>query len=1071
MPFFTFEQNIFENLNLHKGIKRYHLPRKKLLFYSIIFCINNLPAEVQPPAQITTFEKIIVKSDIPFDREEFFYLTNLQEKKPASQKDILDACKNLKLKNRFLSIETDTAFLDENSKHKKLIFTLTSNWIFKNVSIKNVSHKNEYKNLYLQHPGNVFDISLHEESIDAIKDFLHKKGFFNASVTDEIFYNKKEKTISVTITINKKKQFFIKNIFLSISPKNTDLPKPQKITLDRCISQYKNKKFSEHTISHIKKDIKNTFEKNNATSRKLSRIKMKWRSGETVDLFIKIFTKEKFVAQFEGNNFFSSSELIQKYIKAPPSTKSPPFTDEEKPSWLLDLSFIAEEILHDYHRHGFWSTKIRFLTKKTPHKKHIFKIKEGKRAKINQVLIQKRASPSTKVSPSTRVSPSTKASPSTRVPPSTKAPPSKNESFDKECHSLEKKYFSQKKLDDYLEKLKNYHLKNGFWDFSIESKEYIEVQPPTKAPDTFYNILITTSNAHTGKQRFLGDVVCIKTSHNKPPKIVNIKPLQKLLKRYRGLTEHDYPPFNIAWLAEQRLAILQHYQNNGYWYAEAQPTFKTKTQSSPKAQPSAKTQPSVKTSPSMTEQPFESELQKTGLLISVTWNITPGPKVSFGKTIIRGSTKLPFKKIIKKMQFKESEPWDIKKIDYSRKKLKELNLFKYVAIQPKKLSVQEKTKPIIVTLLDDDPVELKLRGGYFLTSKNFLLKRDSTYKFGATVTAKNPFNLADKLSLETNITRFEKYFDLDYTVPDVFGETTTSKAKLYFHKYIHPLQVGKKSDSAYEATQDGFLLGINKEYKQRSFWGINFGCEWAKTSRSRGNINFSQNLLNKTIPYFFIEPNILIDKLDNKLNPKKGSLTFGSIKIRYHLPRMSPLNNSKASPTHHLKTTYKIMYEKSFFYPIYKNVVTAFRARLGHIFQIGEHAKFESIMPIERFYLGGPQSVRGYSKDTVPPLGETKTKSGTQYTIQGGSSMINGNAELRFPIYQNFGGVIFQDIGTLSQTSLASCFSQRWYPTTGFGLRYKTPIGSVRFDIGFKWKKHPSHELPYGWYLTLGQAF
>jgi len=119
--------------------------------------------------------------------------------------------------------------------------------------------------------------------------------------------------------------------------------------------------------------------------------------------------------------------------------------------------------------------------------------------------------------------------------------------------------------------------------------------------------------------------------------------------------------------------------------------------------------------------------------------------------------------------------------------------------------------------------------------------------------------------------------------------------------------------------------------------------------------------------------------------------------------------------------------------------------------------------------------VRGYEKDAVPPLGVTLVEKddGTierQYTIQGGSSMVNGNLELRFPIYKKLRGVVFQDVGVLSQTGVSG-FRGQWYPATGFGLRYKTPPGGVRLDMGSKRQGRLAGDSRYAWYLTLGEAF
>ena len=84
--------------------------------------------------------------------------------------------------------------------------------------------------------------------------------------------------------------------------------------------------------------------------------------------------------------------------------------------------------------------------------------------------------------------------------------------------------------------------------------------------------------------------------------------------------------------------------------------------------------------------------------------------------------------------------------------------------------------------------------------------------------------------------------------------------------------------------------------------------------------------------------------------------------------------------------------------------------------------------------------------------------------------MLCGNVELRIPLYKSFGAVLFQDIGVLSQSGFFG-LTDTWFPTTGFGFRYKTPIGAIRFDIGWKWRKRIPNDLGYGWYLTVGEAF
>jgi len=586
---------------------------------------------------------------------------------------------------------------------------------------------------------------------------------------------------------------------------------------------------------------------------------------------------------------------------------------------------------------------------------------------------------------------------------------------------LTKKYYDQALTSQCIEKLQHFYIEHGFWNFFISYKQFI------KTETNQYELHLYIEK---GTQHFLKNIT-IKGF----PELLQTSFFQNYTKKY-GL------PLNPAWLADQRLYILDHFQKEGYWYVDAQPgglhaPVESHTLTNATKNDHAKKQ--------ITDH------------VDVAWLITPGEQVTFDSILVRGSTRLPFSRILKEIPFKRGDLWNRKKLDFTRKKLKKLNIFKHIELYPKKLSTQQSKKPIILTLIDDDPVEIKLRTGYFLTSKNFLLKRESTYKIGSTLLVKNPLNIADSLSCTVDLSRFERNIDCKYQVPHFFIGSTIGICRAYHHKYVHPLQVGK-SDSAYEAIQQGFLLGITKEFKQAGFLGINLGNEWMRTSKTRGNLKLACNMIDKTIPYLFIEPTILIDKLDSAVHTRKGSSTFCSLKLM--VPEM---NRS---------TTIKMMLDQSFFWPIYKNIIGCIRMRWGHIFR----QKFEEIMPIERFFLGGPYSVRGYSKDTVPPLGlsciidPTTGKTKKEHTIQGGSSMINGNIELRFPLYKSIGGVIFQDIGVLSQSGFSG-FTGRWYPTSGCGLRYKTPIGPLRFDMGWKWKKHFCDEPSFAWYLTLGQAF
>lgn len=569
----------------------------------------------------------------------------------------------------------------------------------------------------------------------------------------------------------------------------------------------------------------------------------------------------------------------------------------------------------------------------------------------------------------------------------------------------------QKILDEALTNVSTKYVNHGFWDFTITEKEFKKNEASGK-----YEIVIFFKK---GKQCLYAG--CEIKEH---PQLLQ----DPSFRKYPVITK-DLPPvpFDIRWLYDQKSFLKDYFHSKGYWYANI--------------------------FPELMEMPGR---EKETISLFVSWAIEQGKKVCFGKTIIQGQTSIPFKKIKQQVKAKEGEAWDRKKIDTTRRKLKSYDVFKTVQIQSTELSENTGKKPVVVTLVDDDPIELRARIGWFLTSKNFLIKRQSTVKLGGSVILKNITNNADKLAIDGDWNKFEKKAMAHYQQPALFGFSPMGTVRLFTSKYIHPVEIAH-SGSAYEATDHGFSFGLHDEYTDDINWNLFFGNEWCTINRVRGDIKFNQGLLNKTLPYFFIDPHLTFDRRDNKASAKDGYLTALSLKLMV--------------PEKHGTAMAKLLTEHSQFVPLYGDLIFAGRIRLGHIFR----GAFDKVLPNERFYLGGPNSVRGYQADAIPPLGVTEKivdgKVQKLYNVQGGSTMLNLNAELRFPVVKKLGGVLFYDIGVLSQNGFLGLQS-RWYPGTGFGLRYNTPIGAIRFDLGWKWKRGFEFDTKsYAWYLTLGESF
>lgn len=124
----------------------------------------------------------------------------------------------------------------------------------------------------------------------------------------------------------------------------------------------------------------------------------------------------------------------------------------------------------------------------------------------------------------------------------------------------------------------------------------------------------------------------------------------------------------------------------------------------------------------------------------------------------------------------------------------------------------------------------------------------------------------------------------------------------------------------------------------------------------------------------------------------------------------------------------------------------------------------------ERFYTGGDTTVRGYTLDR---LGDLPTLDENGFPL-GGNAVVVLNAELRFPVWRSLGAVAFVDAGNVFK-KVEDFDVAKIKPTTGFGVRYKSPIGPIRADLGIKLDPQTfadgTRERRTAFYISIGQAF
>ena len=88
----------------------------------------------------------------------------------------------------------------------------------------------------------------------------------------------------------------------------------------------------------------------------------------------------------------------------------------------------------------------------------------------------------------------------------------------------------------------------------------------------------------------------------------------------------------------------------------------------------------------------------------------------------------------------------------------------------------------------------------------------------------------------------------------------------------------------------------------------------------------------------------------------------------------------------------------------------------------------------------------------------------------GGNGLLLFNFDYRFPIAGQFGGTVFLDLGNV-WADWRDIEPGEMKPGIGVGVRYASPIGPVRLEIGWKLDPEPEEDEAPVFFLSLGNPF
>jgi len=436
--------------------------------------------------------------------------------------------------------------------------------------------------------------------------------------------------------------------------------------------------------------------------------------------------------------------------------------------------------------------------------------------------------------------------------------------------------------------------------------------------------------------------------------------------------------------------------------------------------------------------------------VVLTFNANPGKLAHFGPVEIVGNKTVSDHIIVRELTFKPGDLYRRSIVQDSQRRLYGLELFQFANIEPVNPEAQPEEVPMKVTVAEGKLQRVNFGVGYGTEEK---ARVDAAYHHV------NFLGDARSAGAHVRYSSLDRGIRLDFTQPYFFAP--------------HFSLAGEGQDwytftPAYRSMVVGAKATLKHQTSQHQSWAVSLLTEHDRSSIAPEvltNLELRNALIALGLDPTTGQQNGTLNALafdfqhstvDNVLNSHRGyQLAFHSEQAGRIVPGSFAYFSMSADGRHYL--------------PLRGNsLVLASRLQAGNIRPNGLD---QTNIPFsKRYFLGGATSIRGWGRYEVSPL----SASGLPL---GGDSLLAFSGELRAVISGNFGGVLFLDGGNVWAESMGFNLHDLRY-AVGPGLRYQTPIGPVRFDVGYQLNPIPGllvngQPQTRRWrvHFSIGQAF
>ncbi len=611
--------------------------------------------------------------------------------------------------------------------------------------------------------------------------------------------------------------------------------------------------------------------------------------------------------------------------------------------------------------------------------------------------------------------------------------------------------FSQRLLADDLTNIKNLYQANGFLDVNVTS----ELQDDYQGRENQMEVVIKVEE---GQQTRVNSLT-LTGNHVFPT-----NQLTALLSCTPG------QPYSEANVASDRDAVTYFYYNHGF--------------------------------PNVQFEAAASAVPDKPQRMQVTYTISEGEQVFVDRVLVTGAEFTRPYVVNREMRIFSGDPLSQSRMVASQRRLYDLGLFNQVDMAVQNPDGQEPSKDVLFNLQEARRWTFRYGGGIEFATGNIPTTSNPQGKTGISpngvleVTRLNMFGRDQTLTMRARVGLLVRRGLIGYDAPRLFHRENWRFNATAFYNNEADVNTftSQRLDGTVQA-EDKYSRATTLLYR---------------LSYQRVSIDPNSLVIDPTLIPLYSKPVLLAipsftyvrDTRDNPIDSHKGS---------YNLADLGLATSALGSEANFGK----VLVQNSTYYTFKKRWVFARNTQIGILHSYGTNnflspppsgilpSEATSVPLPELFFAGGSNSLRGFSINQAGPRDMT-----TGYAI-GGQGLFVNNVEIRTPpvplpyVGDNLGFVFFHDMGNvfdtanhiisgmlrIHQPSIANCSAPTSKATCNFsynpqaigmGLRYKTPVGPVRFDVGYNFNptRYPIQEnntvetlRHINFYFSIGQTF